>query len=66
MFQGTNSSSNYLICDEVYGYLIGEPEKSHTHIADIVNIMELFSQDIEDLNGHAQILNLRNALSFEE
>ena len=66
MFQGTNSSSNYLICDEVYGYLIGEPEKSQTHIADIVNIMELFSQDIEDLNGHAQMLNLRNALSFEE
>ena len=32
----------------------------------VVNIMELFSQDIEDLNGHAQMLNLRNALSFEE
>ncbi len=66
LFQGTNSSSNYLICDEVYGYLIDEPEKSRIHIADIVNIMELFSQDIEDLNGHAQMLNLRNALSFEE
>lgn len=66
IFQGTHSTSNYLICNEVYGYLIGAPEKSQAYIADIVKIMELLSNDIEDLNGHAQMLNLRNALLFEE
>lgn len=66
VFQGTNQSSNYLILDEVYGYLIGDPEKSQTYVADIVEIMELFSKDIEDLNGHARMLDLRNKYLYEE
>ena len=66
IFQGTSSISNYLICDNVYGYLIGAPEKSQAHIADLVEIMELLYGDIEDLNGHAKMLNLRDALSAEE
>lgn len=65
-FQDTNRSNNYLICDEVYGYFIGEVEKSQTHITDIIEVMEPLSKDIEDLNGHDQMLNLRNILSYEE
>ena len=61
----TNQSVNYSICNEVYGYLIAEPEKSQDYIADLIKIMELLSKDIEDLNGHAQMFNLRNALSYE-
>lgn len=66
IFQGTNKSGNYLIFDEVYSYLLHGPEKSQTYIADIVEIMELFSKDIEDLDGHAQILDLRNKCIHEE
>lgn len=66
IFQGTNKSGNYLIFDEVYSYLVHEPEKSQTYIADIVKIMEFFSKDIEDLNGHAQMLDLRNKCIHEE
>ena len=62
-YQGTNRSANYLICDAVYGYLLAEPEKSQTHMAEIVRMMEFLSKDIDDLNGHAQMLELRNALS---
>lgn len=60
VFQETNNSTNVLICNEVYGYLVNDPEISQTHIADVVRIMEALSKDIEDLNGHAQMLSLRN------
>lgn len=63
VFNGTNRSSNYLICNEVYSYLVGEPEISQTYIAELVSIMGLLSKDIEDLSGHAQMLELRNALN---
>ena len=66
VFQGTKQSANYLVCDEVYGYLIAQPEKSQNYIADIMKIMELLSKDIEDINAHDQMLNLRNSLVSEE
>ncbi len=64
--QGTNKETDSLICREVSGYLIAEPEKSQAHMADLVRIMELLSENAEDLNGHAQMLELRNALSHSE
>ena len=64
--QGTNRASNALICDEVYGYLLAGPEESQSHIADIVRTMEVLSEDVEDLSGHARMLELRNALAHKE
>ena len=64
--QGTNQASNALICDEVYGYLLAGPEESQSHIADIVQTMEVLSEDVEDLSGHARMLELRNALAHKE
>lgn len=66
MAQGTNKEANSLICREVSGYLIAEPEKSQVHMTDLVRMMKLLSEDAEDLNGHAQMLKLRNALSYSE
>lgn len=43
-----------------------EPAKSQAHMADLVRMMKLLSEDAEDLNGHAQMLELRNALSHPE
>ena len=64
--QGTNQASNALICEEVYGYLLAGPEESQSHIADIVQTMGVLSEDVEDLNGHARMLELRNALAHKE
>jgi hypothetical protein len=61
-FNGTDRADNYLICNEVYGYLIAEPEISQKHIRDIVITMEYLSEDINDTNGHRNMLNLLNAL----
>ena len=66
MTQGTNKETDSLICRKVSGYLIAEPEKSQAHMADLVRMMKLLSEDAEDLNGHAQMLELRNALSHSE
>ena len=59
---GTDRAADYLICDEVYGYLIGEPEKCQTYIADIIGTMETLSKNVEDLNGQARMLALRDTL----
>lgn len=66
MAQGTNKEANSLICREVSGYLIAEPEKSQAHMTDIVRMVKLLSENTEDLNGHAQMLELRNALSYPD
>lgn len=63
--QGTNQAANALICEEVYGYLLAGPEESRSHIPDIVRTMGVLSEDVEDLNGHARMLELRNALIYE-
>lgn len=61
-FNGTKAIHSALICDDVYGYLIAEPEKSQEHIDALVITMEHLSKDIEDTNGHGDMLNLLNAL----
>jgi len=61
-FNGTDRSANYLICNDVYGYLIAEPEKSQEHINALVIIMEHLSEDINSQKGHADMLDLLNAL----
>lgn len=66
MAQGTNKETDSLICREASGYLIAEPEKGQAHMADIVRMMKLLSENAEDLNGHAQMLELRNALSYSK
>ena len=66
MIQGTNQASNALICEEVYGYLLAGPEESRSHIADIVQTMEVLAEDVEALSGHARMLDLRNALAHKE
>ena len=66
MAKGTNKEADSLICRGVSGYLIAEPAKSQAHMTDLVRMMKLLSEDAEDLNGHAQMLELRNALSYSE
>lgn len=66
MAKGTNKEADSLICREVSGYLIAEPAKSQAHMTDLVRMMKLLSEDAEDLNGRAQMLELRNALSYSE
>lgn len=62
-YQGTNQSANFLICDEVYGYLLTGPDSFQPYLPDLVDAMTLLSNDITDLTGHARMLELRNALA---
>ncbi len=64
-FQGTDRAADHLICDEVYGHLLAGPEKTQAYMADIAAVMEALSGDVEDLAGHARMLELRNALTYE-
>lgn len=47
----------------IFAFLwIAEPEKSQEHINALVITMEHLSKDIEDPNGHGDMLNLLNVL----
>ena len=58
--EGTNKSSNYAFCNEVYGCLVLSPEKSQKYIAEIIEVMEILAVDVEDENGYLRMADLRN------
>ena len=58
--EGTNKSSNYAFCNEVYGCLVLSPEKSQKHIAEIIEVMEILAANVEDENGYLRMADLRN------
>ena len=60
--EDTNKSTNRIFCNEVYSSLVLSPELSQTHIADIVYVMKMLSENVMDENGYVQMLELRNTL----
>ena len=60
--EGTNKSSNYVFCNEVYGCLVLSPEKSRKHIAEIIEVMEILSVDVENEDGYLRMADLRNSI----
>ena len=60
--EDTNKSTNYIFCNEVYGSLVLSPELSQTHIADIVYVMKILSENVMDENGYVRMSELRNML----
>lgn len=58
--EGTNKSSNYVFCNEVYGCLVLSPEKSQKHIAEIIEVMEILSVNVENEDGYLRMADLRN------
>lgn len=61
--EGTNKAANYTFCNEVYGSLVLEPEKSRKHMEEIVAGMEILSANVEDDAGYARMGDLRHRLS---
>ena len=60
MTEGTNKSTNYIFCNEVYGYLVLSPEESQGHISEVIEVMEILAQNVEDENGYIRMSELRN------
>ena len=60
--EGENASADRILCSEIYGSLLIYPESAKTHIADIVEVMRLLSEDIADENCYVRMSELRNAL----
>lgn len=61
--EGTNKATNFTFCNEVYGSLVLEPEKSRKHMEEIVAVMEILAADVEDDTGYARMGDLRHRLS---
>lgn len=62
LVQGTNKEANYLICNDVYGSMISNPNKCKDNIDEIVNALKQLSEDSESITAHDRLLELRNTL----
>ncbi len=60
--EGTNRADNYTFCNEVYGYLVLNPENSQSYISESIETMSILSSDVEDENGYIRMSELRNSL----
>ena len=60
--EGTNKAVNYIFCNEVYGNLVLSPVVCQARIAELIDVMEILSRDIEDENGYIRMSELRNLL----
>ena len=60
LVDGTSKSSNYAFCNEVYGYLVLSPEASQKHMAEIIEVMEILSMNVENEDGYLRMADLRN------
>ena len=63
LVEDTNKAPNFTFCNEVYGSLVLEPEKSRKHMEEIVAVMEILAADVEDDTGYARMDELRHRLS---
>ena len=63
LVQGTNKSSNYIFCNEVYSELVIHPERCQEHIDEIIETMTILAADVTDENGYMRMSSLRNTLS---
>lgn len=62
LVQDTNKETNYLICNDVYGSMISNPDKCKDNIDEIVSALEYLSEDVESITAHDRMLELRNTL----
>lgn len=65
LVEGTNRASNYTFCNEVYGSLVLNPERSQEHIEEIVDVMKILANDVMDGNGYTKMPSLRNTLALK-
>lgn len=62
LVEGTNKATNYSVCNEVYGFLVFNPERSQEHIEEIIDVMKILAKDATDENGFVKMSSLRNTL----
>lgn len=60
--EGTSQAADRVFCSEVYGALLLKPELAKAHMAEIVTVMEILSQDVTDANAYVRMAELGNAL----
>ena len=60
--EDTNQAGNRIFVNEVYGSLVLFPERSRTHISELLEVLALLSDNVEDPNAYARMSDLRNSL----
>ena len=60
--EGTGQAADRVFCSEVYGALLLKPELAKAHMAEVIEVMEMLSQDVTDANAYVRMAQLGNAL----
>lgn len=56
------SSAEYTVCDQIYGFLVLEPETARENLPALVEIMAALSRDIYSVQAYQRLYELRNLL----
>ncbi len=62
LVEDTNKRSNFTFCNEVYGKLTNKPEETQQYISEIIEVMQILSEDVSDENGYMKMFELGNLL----
>ena len=61
--EGTSQAADRVFCSEVYGALLLKPELAKAHMAEVIEVMEMLSQDVTDANAYLRMAELGNTLA---
>ena len=61
--EGSSQAANYTFCNEVYGAMVLDPERSMAHIDEIIETMTILAGDVTSPSGHALMSDLRNLIT---
>lgn len=62
LVQGTNKETNYIVCNDIYGSMISNPDKCKDNIDEIVSALKHLGEDVESITAHDRLLELCNTL----
>lgn len=61
----SESNTDYILCNTLYGYMILSPEKVKAHISELPAALEYLAEDYDHPNGFNLINALNNQLGTE-
>lgn len=59
-------SGEYAFLNELYAYLIWEPERVHPYMEELRRAMRLLNEDVYDYNAYLEIVKLNNLIQYGE
>lgn len=60
------SSSDYAVCNQIYGFMIHEPERVQRYLNELIAVVDSLSGDIYGISAYQRLYELRSLLEHGE